>query len=264
MFAAGIDIGSTASKAVILDENGQVKAKATVPIGTGTAGPERVFGQVMELAGIARDDVAWITATGYGRFSFEGINDQKSELSCHAKGISHLLPGTRTIIDIGGQDIKVMRIGDKGQLLNFVMNDKCAAGTGRFLDTMAKVLDVEVSALSGLSFQADEPAEISSTCTVFAESEVISKLAAKMSLENIAAGIHKSVARRVASLVQRVGIQPEVAMSGGVALNSGLVRSLEEEVRCHIKVHEDCQLAGALGAALFALHNMRSCESHTG
>ena len=258
MFAAGIDIGSTASKAVVVDGEGSVKAKAIVPIGTGTMGPARVFAQVLELAGIAQNDVAWITATGYGRFSFEGINDQKSELSCHAKGITYLLPGTRTIVDIGGQDIKVMRIGDQGQLLYFVMNDKCAAGTGRFLDTMAKVLDVNVTDLGRLSFHADEPAEISSTCTVFAESEVISKLAANVKLENIVSGIHKSVARRVASLVQRVGVQPGVAMSGGVALNKGLVRSLEEEINCRIDVHEDCQLAGALGAALFACQNMRS------
>lgn len=258
MFAAGIDIGSTASKAVILATDGSVMGKEIVPIGTGTVGPARVFAQALKSAGITRDDIKWITATGYGRFSFEGINDQKSELSCHAKGIAQLLPQTRTIVDIGGQDIKVMRINDKGMLLNFVMNDKCAAGTGRFLDTMAKVLDVEVTDLSDLSFHSDEPAEISSTCTVFAESEVISKLAANMRLENIVAGIHKSVARRVASLVQRCGIQPEVAMSGGVALNKGLVQSLEEEIKCPIKVHEDCQLAGALGAALYALGSMQS------
>lgn len=258
MFAAGIDIGSTASKAVILADDGSIAAKAIVPIGTGTVGPARVFAQVLEMAGITRDDITWITATGYGRFSFEGINDQKSELSCHAKGISHLLPGTHTIVDIGGQDIKVMRVNDKGMLLNFVMNDKCAAGTGRFLDTMAKVLDVNVTDLSDLSFRADDPAEISSTCTVFAESEVISKLASNISLENIAAGIHKSVARRVASLVQRCGIQPDIAMSGGVALNKGLVHSLEEEIKHTIRVHEDCQLAGALGAALYAYSSMKS------
>ena len=258
MFAAGIDIGSTASKAVILAADGGIAAKAIVPIGTGTVGPARVFAQALEKAGITRDDIQWITATGYGRLSFEGINDQKIELSCHARGIAHLLPATRTIVDIGGQDIKVMRINGKGMLLNFVMNDKCAAGTGRFLDTMAKVLDVEVTDLSDLSFQADEAAEISSTCTVFAESEVISKLAANIRLENIVSGIHKSVARRVASLVQRCGIQPEVAMSGGVALNKGLVHSLEEEIKHPIQVHEDCQLAGALGAALYALGSMRS------
>ena len=258
MFAAGIDIGSTASKAVILAADGGIAAKAIVPIGTGTVGPARVFAQALEKAGITRDDIQWITATGYGRFSFEGSNDQKSVLSCHARGIAHLLPATRTIVDIGGQDIKVMRINGKGMLLNFVMNDKCAAGTGRFLDTMAKVLDVEVTDLSDLSFQADEAAEISSTCTVFAESEVISKLAANIRLENIVSGIHKSVARRVASLVQRCGIQPEVAMSGGVALNKGLVHSLEEEIKHPIQVHEDCQLAGALGAALYALGSMRS------
>lgn len=260
MFAAGIDIGSTASKAVIVDEKGALKAKAVVPIGTGTVGPARVFAQVLEQAGIVRDDVGWITATGYGRFSFEGTNDQKSELSCHAKGITWLLPATRTIVDIGGQDIKVMRISDQGRLQNFVMNDKCAAGTGRFLDTMAKVLDVDVTDLSNLSSHADESIEISSTCTVFAESEVISKLAANVKLENIVAGIHKSVARRVASLVQRVGVQPDVAMSGGVALNEGLVHSLEEEIHSQINVHQDCQLAGALGAALFACRSMQSAQ----
>ena len=260
MYVAGIDIGSTASKAVLLGEDGTVAAKAIVPIGTGTKGPARVFSEVMEAAGIGREEIGWITATGYGRFSFEEANDQKSELSFHAKGISPLLPETRTIVDIGGQDIKVMKINAKGQLLNFVMNDKCAAGTGRFLDTMAKVLDVDVQSLSELSFRADEPAEISSTCTVFAESEVISKLASNVKTENIVSGIHKSVARRVASLVQRCGIQQEVAMSGGVALNKGLVQSLEEEIHCKISVHEDCQLAGAIGAALFARQSLLSAE----
>ncbi|MCI2106081.1 MAG: acyl-CoA dehydratase activase [Intestinimonas sp.] len=257
MFAVGIDIGSTASKAAVITEDGVIASKAIVPIGTGTVGPARVFAEALDRAGIARSDVKWITATGYGRFSFEGINDQKSELSCHAKGISHLLPQVRTIIDIGGQDIKVMRINEKGTLVNFVMNDKCAAGTGRFLDTMAKVLDVSVMDLSGLSQRAEEPAEISSTCTVFAESEVISKLAGNVKLENIVAGIHKSVAKRVASLVQRCGIEQQVAMSGGVALNKGLVHSLEEEIHSRIYVHEDCQLAGALGAALYAWDHLQ-------
>ncbi len=257
MYAMGIDIGSTASKAALLDENGKIVGKEIVPIGTGTVGPQKVFNQVLESADIDKEQIAWITATGYGRFAFEGINDQKSELSCHAKGISYLMPDIHTIIDIGGQDIKVMTINDKGGLMNFVMNDKCAAGTGRFLDTMAKVLDVETEDLSDLSLQADEVAEISSTCTVFAESEVISKLSSKIKTENIVAGIHKSVARRVASLAQRCGVKEEVAMSGGVALNNGLVQSLEEELKCKIRVHEDCQLAGAIGAALYAYEGMK-------
>lgn len=257
MFALGIDIGSTASKAVVVDAEGKIISKAVVPIGTGPIGPRRVYEQVLEKAGITDEDISWITATGYGRFAFEKMDDQKSELSCHAKGIAYLMPDIRTIVDIGGQDIKVMTINEKGNLLNFVMNDKCAAGTGRFLDTMAKVIDVKVEDLSQLSQKADDVAEISSTCTVFAESEVISKLAANIKLENIVAGIHKSVARRVASLVHRCGVKPLVAMSGGVALNEGLVESLEEEIKCKVIVHEDCQLAGAIGAGLYAYEHMK-------
>ena len=261
MNAVGIDIGSTASKACICDENGNIVAKAIVPIGTGTVGPKRVLENVLEQANITREEIGWMTATGYGRFSFEVVNDQKSELSCHAKGVSYLLPGTHTIIDIGGQDIKVMTITDKGGLVNFVMNDKCAAGTGRFLDTMSKVLNVDVSNLSEMSMNADSVAEISSTCTVFAESEVISKLSSNIRIENIVAGIHKSVAKRVASLALRCGMKPSVSMSGGVALNIGLVKSLEEEIKCEVHVHEDCQLAGAIGAALYACESMKQhCE----
>ena len=261
MYAVGIDIGSTASKACICDENGNIVAKAIVPIGTGTVGPKQVLENVLEQANITRKEIGWMTATGYGRFSFEGVNDQKSELSCHAKGVSYLLPGTHTIIDIGGQDIKVVTITDKGGLVNFVMNDKCAAGTGRFLDTMSKVLNVDVSNLSEMSMNADSVAEISSTCTVFAESEVISKLSSNIRIENIVAGIHKSVAKRVASLALRCGMKPSVSMSGGVALNIGLVKSLEEEIKCEVHVHEDCQLAGAIGAALYACESMgQDCE----
>ena len=257
-YVAGIDIGSTASKAVVMTEEGTIAAKALVPIGTGTVGPKRVFDEVLASAGITRDDISYLVATGYGRFSFEGADDQKSELSCHAKGIAFLMPGVHTLIDIGGQDIKVMSISNNGMLENFVMNDKCAAGTGRFLDTMAKALDVNVNDLAELSEKADEPAEISSTCTVFAESEVISKLASNIRLENIVAGIHDSVAKRVSTLVARCGIRPDIAMSGGVALNKGLVRSLEKQIGKAVRVHEDCQMAGALGAAIYARSGLLS------
>lgn len=253
MKAVGIDIGSTACKAVLMSDDRAILGRALVPIGTGTAGPARVFEAILQQTGVAAADVDRITATGYGRFTFRSADSQKSELSCHAKGISLLLPGTGTIIDIGGQDIKVMRLNPNGTLADFVMNDKCAAGTGRFLDTMAKVLSVDVTELGALSEQANGVEEISSTCTVFAESEVISKLAGDVELPNLVAGIHLSVARRVATLVQRCGISGTVAMSGGVALNQGLVRCLQQEIGVPIRVHQDCQLAGAIGAALYAL-----------
>ncbi len=259
-YALGIDIGSTATKAVIMTSEGKIAASAVVSIGTGTAGPKKALMEVLDKAGLDRDQITWTTATGYGRFSLEGADDQKSELSCHAKGVSYLMPGTHTIIDIGGQDIKVMSINDRGGLVNFVMNDKCAAGTGRFLDTMARVLNVEVTDLSDLSEKADEVAEISSTCTVFAESEVISKLSTNIKIENIVAGIHQSVAKRVTSLLKRCGIKETIAMSGGVALNKGLVKALENEAGCKIHVHEECQLAGALGAALYAMENTKKAS----
>jgi predicted CoA-substrate-specific enzyme activase len=190
--------------------------------------------------------------TGYGRFTFDDTDSQKSELSCHAKGVYRLFPSVRTIIDIGGQDIKVLRLNARGLLENFVMNDKCAAGTGKFLDVMAGILDVQTADLGTIGAGATSEVSISNTCTVFAESEVISKLSSNVRIEDLVAGIHRSVAKRVAALAHRNGIVKDVAMSGGVALNQGVVSALGQELKTEILVHEDCQLTGALGAALFA------------
>lgn len=256
MYVLGIDIGSTASKAVVLTDGMKIFSKAVVSHGTGTIGPNQVYEKVLSQNNLTKDDISRILVTGYGRFSFDDADSQKSEISCHAKGITFISSEVRTIIDIGGQDVKVIRLNDKGMILNFVMNDKCAAGTGRFLDNMAKILNVETSQLSDISEGAKEVVNISSTCTVFAESEVISKLANNTRVEDLVAGIHKSVVKRVASLAYRNGIVKEVAMSGGVALNKGLVKSLSEEIKMDIIVHEDCQFAGALGAALFALEEL--------
>ena len=191
-------------------------------------------------------------ATGYGRMTFPGADDQASELSCHGKGIHYLIPEARVVIDIGGQDAKVMQINERGALLNFVMNDKCAAGTGRFLDVMAGILSVQTSELAELAAKAEEPLSISSVCTVFAESEVISHLAAGATRSDVAAGIHQSVAKRVAGLGNRIGFRGPIAMSGGVALNAGVVRALEHELGKQIVTHPDAQLAGAYGAAILA------------
>lgn len=165
-----------------------------------------------------------------------------------------MIPVTEEIIDIGGQDIKVMTINNKGVIENFVMNDKCAAGTGRFLDTMARAMDVTIDKLSDLSLNSTDPTEISNTCTVFAESEVISKLSKDIPLEDIASGIHYSVAHRVASLVARCGKRDNISISGGVAKNEGLRKILEEELATKINFHEDSKYAGALGAAMYGLN----------
>lgn len=256
MYVLGIDIGSTASKAVILTDDRKIYAKAVISHGTGTIGPNQVYEKILYESNFKKGDISRILVTGYGRFVFDDADSQKSEISCHAKGVIYLNPKVRTIIDIGGQDVKAIRLNEKGMISNFVMNDKCAAGTGRFLDNMAKILNVETSDLGHLSENANEVVNISSTCTVFAESEVISQLSNNVRLENLVAGIHKSVAKRVASLAFRNGIIKEVAMSGGVALNKGLVKSLSEEIKMDILVHEDCQFVGALGAALFALEEV--------
>lgn len=252
MLTMGIDIGSTSSKAVLMEAGDRVLAKGVVMLGTGTAGPRQIYEKILEQGGITRRDIAYITVTGYGRLTFPEADDQISEVSCHGKGIHFLLPGVKTVIDIGGQDAKVMLLNANGGLANFVMNDKCAAGTGRFLDVMSRVLDVKIEQLGEISECSHHPLSISNVCTVFAESEVISHLASGAAIEDIVAGIHLSVARRVAALAMRIGVENQVAMSGGVALNTGVVRSMERELKRPVLVHEDTQLAGAYGAALMA------------
>lgn len=248
----GIDVGSTASKVVIIDENAEIVGKGLSASGAGTPGPKLALEAALAEAGVALEDISSSCSTGYGRNLLEWTDYQMSELSCHAKGAAKLFPGVRTVIDIGGQDAKVLSADDDGVLENFVMNDKCAAGTGRFLDVMAGVFGCEVSDLERYDAESTEIAEISSTCTVFAESEVISKLAGGVPISNIVAGIHASVASRTAGLARRLGVKPLVAMTGGVALNSGLRKRLEEKVGFPISTSELSQFNGALGAAIFA------------
>lgn len=255
MYTLGIDIGSTSSDAVILKERTEIVAKHVSPLGTGTIGPQQALDAVLSESGLALSDMAYVVATGYGRMNCDYANEQVSELSCHAKGVHFLCPDVATIIDIGGQDAKALRVGPNGQLLNFVMNDKCAAGTGRFLDVMSKVLNLELEDLGDVSAKAKEPVSISNTCTVFAESEVISHLSNHVAIEDIVAGIHISVAKRVAGMALRIGCDPQVVMSGGVALNKGVVSAMETELGMEVFAHPDCQLAGAIGAAIIAWDN---------
>ncbi|HIS40918.1 MAG TPA: 2-hydroxyglutaryl-CoA dehydratase [Candidatus Aphodovivens avistercoris] len=248
----GIDVGSTASKCVVVDAEGALVGRGLARSGAGTAGPQKAMDQALADAGIAFEDVAASCATGYGRNLMEWATSQMSELSCHAKGAASLFPGVRTVIDIGGQDAKVLSISADGDLENFAMNDKCAAGTGRFLDVMASIFGCEVSDLSGFDEQSEHVATISSTCTVFAESEVISKLSEGQPIPDIVAGIHTSVVERTAGLARRLGVKAPVVMTGGVALNRRLRERLAEKLGCDIATNEDSQLIGALGAALHA------------
>lgn len=252
IYTMGIDVGSTASKCVIIKDGSEIAAKSLVPVGAGTSGPARAIREVLESSGKSREEIDFTLATGYGRNSLEGIADhQMSELTCHAKGASFLFPEVHTVIDIGGQDVKVMEV-ENGMMTNFVMNDKCAAGTGRFLDVMARVLEVRVEDLAKLGSESTKRINISSTCTVFAESEVISQLAQAADKRDIIAGIHRSVASRAGGIARRVRIRDQVVMTGGVAQNYGVVQALEEELGHTIRTSPLTQYVGALGAALFA------------
>ena len=250
MYTLGIDIGSTTSKAVILKDGREIVAKSLVQAGTGTTGPDEAYEQVLKNANLTPKDIAYTMATGYGRNTYPGADGEMSELSCHGKGVFFMNPDCRTIIDIGGQDAKVIQLNDKGTIANFVMNDKCAAGTGRFLDVMAGILRITVDQLEDYALRAENPVKISSTCTVFAESEVISQLSKKVELSDLIAGICNSVASRVAALAKRVGIKETVCMSGGVAQNGGVRAALERELGTAVIEVENAQYMGALGAAI--------------
>ena len=252
IYTLGIDIGSTASKCVMLADGKDIVAKSLIPVGAGTSGPQRAIDEVLSAAGKKREDMAYVLATGYGRNSLMDFADkQMSELSCHAKGAHFLFPEVHTVIDIGGQDVKVLEI-ENGVMTNFAMNDKCAAGTGRFLDVMARVLEVDVKDLGRLGAMSTKYVGISSTCTVFAESEVISQLSMGTDKCDIINGIHKSVAGRVAGLAHRIGVRDQVVMTGGVAQNQGVVKALQDELGHEIHTSPLTQYNGALGAALFA------------
>jgi len=252
IYTLGIDIGSTASKCVMLADGKELVAKSLITVGAGTSGPQRAIDAVLAESGMTKEDMSYILATGYGRNSLEQFADhQMSELSCHAKGAAFLFPQVRTVVDIGGQDVKVMRV-ENGAMTNFQMNDKCAAGTGRFLDVMARILEVDVNDLATLGAQSTKYVGISSTCTVFAESEVISQLSQGTDKRDIINGIHESVAGRVAGLAHRVGVQDQVVMTGGVAQNAGVVKALAAQLGHEVHTSPLTQYVGALGAALFA------------
>ena len=250
-YTMGIDIGSSACKAVILKDGDEIVGTFKVAVGTGTTGPNRAFEGVLESAGLSADEIDYVLATGYGRNTFERADAQMSELSCHAKGANHLFPDVRTVIDIGGQDVKVIQI-DHGAMVNFQMNDKCAAGTGRFLDGMARILEVDVSDLATLAAKSTKKIAISSTCTVFAESEVISQLANGEKKEDVVNGIHYAITARVVGLARRVGIRDRVVMTGGVAQNAGVVKALQDQLEHEVSTSPLSQYVGALGAALYA------------
>jgi predicted CoA-substrate-specific enzyme activase len=252
MIYAGIDLGSITAKAVIV-KNGAILAWAIAFSGYNSAETaQKVLAEALQTAAIARDDVARLVATGYGRVRVPGADKQVTEITCHARGAHWLHPETRTVIDVGGQDSKGIAIDGQGKVTDFVMNDKCAAGTGRFLEVMARALEEDLDRFGALSLNAPRRAQISSTCTVFAESEVISQIAAGLPKDVIIAGIHEAIAARVSGMVRRIAVRDQVMMTGGVAHNHGVVRMLEEKLERSILVPPAAQIIGAIGAALIA------------
>jgi len=248
MYYAGIDIGSLSTETVIIDDNEKSIAYNIFPTGANSKiAAQKSFNLSLELAGISPDNLQYIVATGYGR-----ISKMVTEITCHGRGAYHLFPGTRTIIDIGGQDSKVIKLEDSGKVIDFAMNDKCAAGTGRFLEVMARAMEIDLEEMGPMSLKSEEEISISSMCTVFAESEVISLVAQARPKEDIINGIHNAICSRISAMMERIGMEPEVSMTGGVAKNSGIVAKIKQRAGGKINVPDEPQIVGALGAALIA------------
>jgi predicted CoA-substrate-specific enzyme activase len=253
-YFAGIDSGSTSTDVVILDRDAKIVTGIILPTGAGAAaGAERALEEALQQAGLERGDIDAMVTTGYGRTAISDGDRSITEITCHARGAHYLDPSVRTVIDIGGQDSKVIRLDENGGVVNFVMNDKCAAGTGRFLEMMARTMEMSLDEMSKRGLKYKEDITISSMCTVFAESEVVSLIAQNKDTDDIVHGLNKAVASKTASLAKRVGGEERYMMTGGVSKNESLVRTLEQKLETTLVVHENAQLCGALGAALFAM-----------
>jgi len=252
MITVGIDIGSITAKAVVLSDNRIAGTKVIFTGYNARKAGKSVFDTLLQSLEIPAGDVSSIVATGYGRNAVDFADKAVTEITCHGAGAHFIDPQVRFVIDVGGQDSKVIRMNEGGKVLDFAMNDKCAAGTGRFLEVMARALEVELDEFGDIFANAQKPAKISSICTVFAESEVVSLIGKGETRENIIAGIHESVASRIAAMARRVGVATPVMMSGGVAKNAGAVKALENKLEVAIRVSEFAQVNGAVGAAILA------------
>jgi predicted CoA-substrate-specific enzyme activase len=253
---AGIDIGSTYSKAVVIDESGKVVGRAVRRTGFKLAqASEAVFDELVADAGLTREQVTYVASTGYGRHTVPFRNTQLTELTAHAHAAVHLFPGTRTILDIGGQDIKAIRVDGNGRVKAFRLNDKCAAGTGAFLEKTARYLGLTTDDIGPYASRSTNPKPVSSVCAVFAESEVISHLANGVPAEDIMMGAMVALGGRAVQLMRRVGLEPGFMLTGGMTRNSAMIKALEENLKAKLSVASDGlgQLNGALGAALLGL-----------
>jgi (R)-2-hydroxyacyl-CoA dehydratese activating ATPase len=256
-YAAGVDVGSTQTKAIIINVAKEIVGRSLTDTGANVvAAAENAYNEALKNSGIQEEEVEYVIGTGYGRYRVTFGNTQVTEISCHARGASHMFPNTKTVLDMGGQDTKAIRVSPRGEVLDFCMNDKCAAGTGRFLGAAATALNIPLSELGPVAMKAERPVKISTTCTVFAESEVLSWLGKGKKIEDILWGVHLSIASRSVGLLRRVGIEEEVTFTGGVTKNVGMIKALEQAIGLRLNVSDESHYIGALGAAMFALDHI--------
>ena len=259
LYGAGVDVGSTQTKGILVNDRGEIAARGLIDTGANVSrAAERVFQLMLDENGISRDDVGSVVGTGYGRYKVTFGDTQVTEISCHAKGAWHVFPNTRTVLDIGGQDAKAISVSGGGEVRDFSMNDKCAAGTGRFLGNAADALGLKLDDIGEISLGAKHPVRLSTVCTVFVESDILSYVAQGKKVEDILAGAHSAIAARTVALMRRVGIEQEVTFTGGVSRNVGMVQALEEKLEGQLNISPDAHFMGALGAALFALERAQS------
>jgi predicted CoA-substrate-specific enzyme activase len=258
---AGVDVGSTQTKAVVIDENLKIVGKMLIDTGSDvTKAAEHAYDSALEDAGLSAKDVSYVIGTGYGRYKVNFGDDQVTEISCHGRGAIHMFPNTRTVLDMGGQDTKAISLSSSGEILDFCMNDKCAAGTGRFLGAAASALDIPLPKLGPTALMATRPVRISTTCTVFAETEILSWLGKGKKIEDVLMGVHQSISARSIGLLRRVGIEKELTFTGGVANNRGMVEVLNQKLGLEMNVSDDSHFMGAIGAALFAMDKLSFVE----
>ena len=262
-YVMGVDLGSTTAKTAILDTDGNPVATSIVQMGAVSRAAVRAsMDQALDAAGIDEQAIARTVSTGYGRRLVELADKTFTEITCHARGAASLWPGVRLVIDIGGQDSKVIAVDENGFVDGFAMNDRCASGTGRFFEVLCRALEVDIDDIGALALQGTADLEVSSMCATFAETEVISLIAGGASKQDIAASVHRAVAARTLGLVAQVGRRTPVVMTGGVAKNEAAVRCLSDALRLPVEVPSDPQISGAYGAALLALDDFAGSERH--
>ncbi len=253
-YAAGVDVGSTQTKAIVIDEARRVVGRSLTDTGANVMrAADTAFHEALAAGDLREEEVEFVVGTGYGRYKVTFGNAQVTEISCHGRGAVHLFPRTRTVLDMGGQDTKAIRVAPSGEIVDFCMNDKCAAGTGRFLGAAAVALDLPLAELGPTALKGERAVKISTTCTVFAESEVLSWLGRGKKIEDILLGVHESIAARSIGLLRRVGIEEEVTFTGGVTKNRAMVETLNRRLGLSVNVSDEAHFIGAIGAALFAL-----------